>query len=87
MAALDILTKRTYQAGWIVLIIAALYRIVSESSLGMKLANLTSLQPRNMLQLSMMLFLICAASYAYAAVLAKEKEKKELPLKAKAHAA
>jgi hypothetical protein len=83
MALLKSITKLSYQGGWIAILVALAYRLLLANDAGMKLVSKTGLLPRHFLFVSIVLFVICAASPAYAAAVSKKEE----PLKARAHSA
>lgn len=86
MNCVQLLIKWTYILGWITAAMAISFRAFvmfggSRVAASMRHSNV---EPRNLLQLSVLFFLMCIASYAYAATFLKGEEP---TLKAKAQAA
>ena len=61
----DSLVKLTYRLGWFFLVAALVFRALLRTSEGYEIAVLTGVAPRNLLQMSSILFLICVATDAY----------------------
>ena len=71
MARIHWIAKFTYLWGVVVAVIAVVYRLFSNAAVGKVIADTTTIEPRNCLQLSVLLLLMCIASEAYASALAK----------------
>ena len=71
MARIHSIAKFTYRWGMAVGVLAAVYRLLSITALGERISKATTIEPRNCLQLSVLLLLMCVASEAYASALAK----------------
>lgn len=72
MARVQSIARFTYQWGMAAAVVAVVYRLLSiVSPLGESIARATTIQPRNCLQLSVLLLLMCIASQAYGSAAAK----------------
>lgn len=71
MARIHAITKSTYGWGMAIAAVAILYRLLLATALGKAVYRATTIQPRNCLQLSVLLLLICIASGAYASAVAR----------------
>lgn len=71
MARIHAIAKFTYCWGMAIAAVAIVYRLLSATTLGEAVYRATTIQPRNCLQLSALLLLICIASEAYASAVAK----------------
>ncbi|HXE92071.1 MAG TPA: hypothetical protein VNK82_14025 [Terriglobales bacterium] len=71
MGRIQAIAKFTYQWGMVVGVVAVIYRLVSISPVGESIARSTTIEPRNALQLSVLLLLMSIASAMYAGGAAK----------------
>ncbi|MGH9554523.1 MAG: hypothetical protein ACRD2Y_01755 [Terriglobales bacterium] len=71
MARIHAIAKFTYRWGMVVAVVAVVYRLLSATALGEAVYRATTIQPRNCLQLSILLLLMSIASEAYASAVAK----------------
>ena len=71
MARIHSIAKFTYRWGVVAAVVAVVYRLLSIGGVGKAIANTTTIEPRNCLQLSVLLLLMCIASEAYASAVAK----------------
>lgn len=65
-------TRWTYILGWIVAIIAMVYRLLISTDFGVRIAGTSGISPRSVAMGSAMLFLICIASEAYERAMKRE---------------
>ena len=65
------IAKFTYRWGMVVAGLAVVYRILAFTHFGQAISRATTVEPRNCLQLSVLLLLMCIASEAYARAAAK----------------
>ena len=71
MARIHSIAKFTYRWGMVVGVVAVAYRLLFITALGEKISRATNIEPRNGLQLSVLLLLMSIASAAYAGAAAK----------------
>ncbi len=73
MSRIHSIAKFTYQWGVVVGVVGVVYRLLAITAVGKEIARTTTIDPRNCLQLSVLLLLICIASEAYASAVAKSQ--------------
>ena len=71
MARIQTIAKLTYQGGMVMGVVAVLYRLLTIGAFGESIARATTIAPRNVLQLSVLLLVMSIASEMYAREAAK----------------